>query len=109
MEADSGVRALVEPQVAQSGMAIEMWLLEAAAAWAVRRALEGAYRAATGRTAPASDDTGLPLRRVIAWTVVTAASVAAADAVVDQLVLRRSRWNRVLRPAPAADGGLAAG
>jgi hypothetical protein len=72
----------------QTNQAVELWVLEAAATWAVRRALESGYHQATGRPLPTARDRAAPFRQVLLWAAVTAAAIAAADVIVDQLVLR---------------------
>jgi hypothetical protein len=69
--------------------AVKVAGLESAASWAVRRTLESAYHATTGREPPTARDRDVPFRRVVAWAAVTAAAVAMANVAVDRFVLRR--------------------
>lgn len=66
----------------------QLWVLEAAATWAVRRALESGYHQVTGRPLPTARDRATPFRQVLVWVTVKAAAIAAADVIVDQVVLR---------------------
>lgn len=68
--------------------AAKVWLGEAAASWAVRRALESGYHRATGRALPTARDRDVPFRRIMVWAAVSAAAVAVANVVVDRVVLR---------------------
>ena len=61
---------------------------EAAASWAVRRALESGYHRATGAALPTARDRDVPFRRIVVWAAVSAAAVAVANVVVDRVVLR---------------------
>jgi hypothetical protein len=70
-------------------LAVTIALLESAATWAVRRALDSGYRLATGHVPPTARDPNVPFRRIVAWAVVTATAVTAADVAVDRFALRR--------------------
>ena len=78
--------------------AAKVWLGEAAASWAVRRALESGYHRATGRALPTARDRDVPFRRIMVWAAVSAAAVAVANVVVDRVVLRPT-----LRPNAGVD------
>jgi hypothetical protein len=77
--------------------AVEVWIGEAAATWAVRRTLELGYRHATGSALPTARDRDVPLRRILVWAAVSAAAVAVANVVVDRVALRHTLpgdgWN----------------
>ena len=66
--------------------AVQIAVVQMVATWAVQRALSFGYRRLTGRDEPTARDADVPLRRILAWA---AASAAAANVVVDRLVLRR--------------------
>ncbi len=82
---DAGRIAARETAHAQ---AAKVWLGEAAASWAVRRALESGYHRATGAALPTARDRDVPFRRIVVWAAVSAAAVAVANVVVDRVVLR---------------------
>jgi hypothetical protein len=69
--------------------AIKVPVLEGAATYAVRRALEFGYRRATGRELPTARDRNVPFRQVLVWATVTGAALSAATVIVDQFALRR--------------------
>ncbi len=79
---DAGGRGAAQVQAAK------IWLGEAAASWAVRRALESGYHRATGAALPTARDRDVPFRRIVVWAAVSAAAVAVANVVVDRVVLR---------------------
>jgi Protein of unknown function (DUF4235) len=76
------------PAGAVSRQAVRLWVLEAAATWTVRRALESGYRLATGSALPTARDRDVPFRQALVWASVTAAAVAASNVAVDRVVLR---------------------
>jgi hypothetical protein len=63
-------------------------VLQTAATWAVRTALNSSYRLATGQAPPTARERDVPLRRLLAWTAVSAGAIAVANVVVDRVVLR---------------------
>ena len=69
-------------------MAVKIAVVESAASWVVRRALESGYRRATGQAPPTARDQGVPLRRILIWASVSAAAVAVANVAADRVVLR---------------------
>lgn len=75
--------------------AAKVAVFESAASWAVRRSLEAAYHLATGNSPPTARDSDVPLRRILAWSAVTAAAVAVANVAVDRIALRREPSNDV--------------
>ena len=83
-------RAGVGGRGAAQLQAAKIWLGEAAASWAVRRALESGYHRATGAVLPTARDRDVPFRRIVVWAAVSAAAVAVANVVVDRVVLRPS-------------------
>ena len=86
----------VDPRVQAAKIAI----MEMAATWVVRTALDSGFRRATGNSPPTARDPDAPYRRIIAWAALTAAAVTAADVAADRLVLRpRPRTGRNHRPA----------
>ena len=72
-------------------------VVEMAATFLVRRALDSGFRHATGHAPPTARDRAAPFRRVAAWAAVTAGSVAAANVVADRLVLRPKSLLRAAR------------
>jgi hypothetical protein len=84
----------VNPRVQAAKIAI----IEMAATWVVRTALNSGFRRATGNSPPTARDPDVPFRRIIAWAAMTAAAVTAADIVADRVVLRpRPRTGRTRR------------
>ena len=71
-------------------MTVKIAVVESAASWLVRRAMESGYRKATGQAPPTARDQGAPLRRILVWAAVSAAAVAVANVVADRVVLRES-------------------
>ena len=71
-------------------MTVRIAVVESAASWLVRRAMESGYRKATGQAPPTARDQGAPLRRSLVWAAVSAAAVAVANVVADRVVLRES-------------------
>ena len=70
-------------------------VMEMAAHFVVRRVLDSGFRHATGHAPPTARDRSVPLRRAAAWAAVTAGSVAAANVLVDRLVLRPKAPSRM--------------
>ena len=73
---------------AQFGHPMKVTVSEMAVTWAVRKALDAGYRRATGRPIPTARETDIAFRRIVLWAAIAAAAVAAADVVVDRVVLR---------------------
>jgi ribose/xylose/arabinose/galactoside ABC-type transport system permease subunit len=78
-------------------MSVKIAVVESAASWLVRRAMEAGYRAATGQDPPTARNQAAPLQRILVWASVSAAGVAAANVLADRLVLRHE-------PTPDAVG-----
>jgi len=78
-------------------MAVKIAVVESAASWLVRRAMESGYRAATGQSPPTARDQGIPLRRILVWASASAAGVAVANVVADRIILRH-------QSSPGGDG-----
>ena len=68
--------------------AAKIAIMEMAATWVVRTALDSGFRRATGNSPPTARDPDVPYRRIIAWAAMTAAAVTAADIAADRLILR---------------------
>ena len=87
------------PDVNPRGQAAKIAIMEMAATWVVRTALNSGFRRATGNSPPTARDPDVPYRRIIAWAAMTAAAVTAADIAADRLVLRpRPRRAGIRRP-----------
>lgn len=52
------------------------------------RALESGWKLATGETPPRVDDPGSPIRRVIAWTVISALATALIQLIATRWTFR---------------------
>ncbi len=63
-------------------------LVAAGAAWATRKTLNAAYAARHDGQVPNRDDTQVPFRRVLLWTLTTAVVVALVDVAVQQSIAR---------------------
>lgn len=63
-------------------------LVTAGAAWATRKGLNAAYAARHDGTVPTRDDTEVPFRRVLVWSLATAVVVALVDVAVAQTLAR---------------------
>ena len=74
----------VNPRVHAAKIAI----MEMAATWVVRTALDSGFRRATGNSPPTARDPDVPYRRIIAWAAMRAAVATAADIVADRVILR---------------------
>lgn len=57
-------------------------LVAMAATWAVRKAMNSAYRKVTSSNPPNADDYSVTWRRAIIWSAVTAASAAVVEVAV---------------------------
>lgn len=77
--------------------AVKVALLQTAATYGVRRALEVGYRRVTGRELPTARDRDVPFRQVLLWATITGAALAAATVIVDQVVLRRESPAELVR------------
>lgn len=60
-----------------------------AATWGVRKALDSAYRGATGNEPPRANDPDRSLRQVLMWAAISAAALAVVNVVLDRAL---SRW-----------------
>lgn len=65
-------------------------LVSAGAAWATRKGLNAAYAKRHEGTVPTRDDTEVPLRQVLLWTLATAVVVALVDVAIQQGM---ARWS----------------
>ena len=63
-------------------------LVSAGAAWVTRKTLNAAYAARHDGQVPTRDDTQVPFRRVLIWTLTTALVVALVDVAVQQSIAR---------------------
>lgn len=63
-------------------------LVSAGAAWATRKGLNKAYARSHDGVVPTRDDTQVPFRQVIFWSIVTAVVVAVVDVAVQQGMAR---------------------
>ena len=63
-------------------------VVSAGAAWATRKGLNAAYAKRHEGVVPLKDDTGVPFRQVIFWSIVTAVVVAVVDVAVQQGMAR---------------------
>ncbi len=68
------------------------------ATWLARKALTSAYSKRTGHAPPIAEDVEVPIGRVIAWTVVT----AAVSATIEVAILRASARYQANREATTA-------
>jgi hypothetical protein len=82
-----------ESATALFGHLVKVAVSETAVTWAVRRALDAGYRRATGRPIPSAREPDVAFGRIVLWAVIAAAAVAAADVVVDRVVLRPKQPN----------------
>lgn len=85
---DSGTGPIRDKPTSRLPMAVKIAIVESAASWLVRRAMESGYQRATGHAPPTARDQGVPLRRILVWASASAAAVAVANVVADRLVLR---------------------
>ena len=58
------------------------------AAWAVRKAMDGAYRKKTGSEPPNAGDPEASIKRVLLWAAATAAALAVVKVAVDRATSR---------------------
>ena len=65
-------------------------LVALAATWAVRTALNAGYRAVTKSSPPSAEDARIPLRKVLAWTLVTTTSAALVELFIMRAANRRT-------------------
>jgi hypothetical protein len=63
-------------------------LVSAGAAWATRKGLNAAYASRHEGIVPTRDDTQVPFRRVLMWSIATAVVVALVDVAVQQSMTR---------------------
>lgn len=63
-------------------------LVAAGAGWATRKGLNAAYASRNDGVVPTRDDTQVPFRQVIFWSIVTAVVVAVVDVAVQQGMAR---------------------
>ena len=63
-------------------------VVAAGAAWATRKGLNAAYASRHDGVIPMRDDTQVPFRQVILWSIVTAVVVAMVDVAVQQGMAR---------------------
>ncbi len=63
-------------------------LVSAGAAWATRKGLNTAYARRHEGVVPNRDDTQVPFRQVIFWSIATAVVVAVVDVAVQQGMAR---------------------
>ncbi len=61
----------------------------AGAAWATRKGLNAAYASRHEGVVPNRDDTQVPFRQVLMWSIATAVVIALVDVAVQQSM---SRW-----------------
>ncbi len=59
-----------------------------AATWGVRKALDSAYRGATGNEPPRAHDPDRSLRQVLMWAAISAAALAVVNVVLDRALAR---------------------
>lgn len=59
-----------------------------AATWGVRKALDSAYRGATGHEPPRANDPDRSLRQVLMWAAISAAALAVVNVVLDRALAR---------------------
>ena len=65
-------------------------LVALAATWAVRTALNAGYRAVTKSAPPSAEDARIPLRKALAWTLVTTTSAALVELFIMRAANRRT-------------------
>lgn len=63
-------------------------IVSAGAAWATRKGLNAAYASRHEGIVPNRDDTQVPFRRVLMWSIATAVVVALVDVAVQQSMTR---------------------
>lgn len=63
-------------------------LASAGAAWATRKGLNAAYAHRHEGTVPTKDDTNVPFRQVLLWSLATAVVVALVDVAIQQSMAR---------------------
>lgn len=63
-------------------------LVSAGAAWATRKGLNTAYSRRHDGTVPTKDDTNVPFRQVLLWSLATAVVVALVDVAIQQSMAR---------------------
>jgi hypothetical protein len=63
-------------------------LVSAGAAWATRKGLNAAYAHRHEGGVPTKDDTQVPFRRVLMWSLATAVVVALVDVAIQQSMAR---------------------
>lgn len=71
-------------------------LVTAGAAWATKKGLNAAYAARHDGTVPTRDETDVPFRQVLFWSLATAVVVALVDVAVAQGM---ARWADKRQPA----------
>lgn len=63
-------------------------LATAGAAWATRKGLNAVYKSRHDGAVPARDDTDVPFRQVLLWSIATAVVVSLVDVAVAQAIAR---------------------
>jgi hypothetical protein len=69
-------------------------LVTAGASWATKKSMNAAYGRRHEGGIPARDDTEVPFRRVLIWTVSTAVVAALVDLAIQQAMARWSERRR---------------
>jgi len=83
-------RRLPRSRTARIVQAGEAHVVHVAAAWSVRMALDASYHLVTGHGPPSARDRDVPVRRILAWTAISAAALAVTNVVVDRAFLPSS-------------------
>ncbi|MEZ5186134.1 MAG: DUF4235 domain-containing protein [Candidatus Nanopelagicales bacterium] len=66
-------------------------LVSAGAAWATKKSMNSIYAKRHEGTVPSRDDTQVPFRQVLLWTLTTAIVVALVDVAIQQAI---ARWSQ---------------
>ena len=69
-------------------------IASAAAAWVTRRSMNSVYARSHDGGIPSNDDTSVPFRRVLFWSLTTALVAALVDVSVQQAVMRWSQKSK---------------
>lgn len=65
------------------------------------RALDSAWKVATGNRPPSPDDPNVPLRHALMWTLASAAGIGLAQVLANRLAAQQ--WTRLTgAPAPSS-------
>ncbi len=77
-------------------------LVTAGAGWATKRTMNAAYARRHEGAVPSRDDTKVPFRRVLLWTVSTAVIASLVDLAIQQAIARWAEREKAAASGPEA-------